>query len=79
MSPEMRRHLDTVLGWVGYGLGYGEADAPIRRAQTPTGDQVGRAPSSEAPSAASFPSASSGREQTWQGTSHNGSKAERAD
>ena len=74
MSPEMRRHLDTVLGWVGYGLGYGEADAPIRRAQTPTGDQVGRAPSSEAPSAASFPSASSGREQTWQGTSHNGSK-----
>ena len=74
MSPEMRRHLDTVLGWVGYGLGYGEAGAPIRRAQTPTDDQVGRTPSSEGPSAASGPSASSGREQTWLGTSHNGSK-----
>ena len=86
VSPEMRQHLDTVLGWIGYGLGYAEAnrfaaddgadqvDTHIPRAQTRRDGQVGRSPISEAPSAPAGPSTSSGKDQTWQAISHNGSK-----
>ena len=73
----MRQHLDTVLGWVGYGLGYAEvdgtshvsvadgADARSRRVPTPTAGQVDGAPMAKAPSPPS------GQGRTWDRNSLN--------